>query len=78
MEKKIRENAVYISLLPDDVTEEKLGEVFGSIGVIKVSCEARFLDKILIYFLNFILRPAGKLEDPVLTFIMINGLELSK
>lgn len=37
MEKKIRENAVYISLLPDDVTEEKLGEVFGSIGVIKTS-----------------------------------------
>lgn len=36
MEKKIRENAVYISLLPDDITEEKIGEHFGSIGVIKV------------------------------------------
>lgn len=36
MEKKIRENAVYISLLPEDTTEEKLAEHFGSIGVIKV------------------------------------------
>ena len=36
MEKKVRENAVYISLLPDDTTEEKLAEYFGSIGVIKV------------------------------------------
>jgi len=36
MEKKIRDNAVYISSLPDDVTSEKIGELFGSIGVIKV------------------------------------------
>ena len=36
MEKKIRENAVYISFLPDDASEQKLGEHFGSIGVIKV------------------------------------------
>ena len=36
MEKKIRENAVYISLLPDDVTEAQIQEMFGSIGVIKV------------------------------------------
>lgn len=36
MEKKIRENAVYISLLPQDTAEEKLAEHFGSIGVIKV------------------------------------------
>ncbi len=36
MEKKIRENAVYITLLPDDVTEEKIADHFGSIGVIKV------------------------------------------
>lgn len=35
-ERKIRTDAVYISLLPDDITEEKLGEYFGSIGVIKV------------------------------------------
>lgn len=35
-EKKIRIDAVYISHLPDDVTENKLGEYFGSIGVIKV------------------------------------------
>ena len=33
----MRTDAVYISLLPDDVTEEKLQEYFGSIGVIKVS-----------------------------------------
>ena len=38
MEKKIRDNAVYISCLPDDVTSDKIGELFGSIGVIKVCC----------------------------------------
>lgn len=37
MDKKIRHDAVYISLLPDDVTEQKIGEYFGSIGVIKVN-----------------------------------------
>ena len=36
MEKKVRDNAVYISLLPDDVTEAQIQEIFGSIGVIKV------------------------------------------
>lgn len=36
-EKKIRPNAVYITCLPDDVTEEKLIEVFGAIGVIKTN-----------------------------------------
>lgn len=36
MTKKIRENAVYITQLPPDVTMEKLAELFGSIGVIKV------------------------------------------
>ena len=36
MEKKPRENAVYVTGLPMDVTDEKLAELFGSIGVIKV------------------------------------------
>ena len=36
MEKKVREDAVYITLLPDEVTAEKIGELFGSIGRIKV------------------------------------------
>ena len=36
MTKRTRENAVYITQLPQDVNEEKLGELFGSIGVIKV------------------------------------------
>jgi len=36
MEKKQREDAVYVTGLPDDVTTEKLAELFGSIGVIKV------------------------------------------
>ena len=36
-EKKIRPNAVYITCLPDDATEEKLIEVFGAIGVIKTN-----------------------------------------
>ena len=35
-EKKIRENAVYVSGLADGVTEESLGGVFGAIGQIKV------------------------------------------
>ncbi len=47
MEKKRRENAVYISSLPDDVTEDKIGELFGSIGVIKVSFH------ILIQYMNY-------------------------
>ena len=34
--KKTRENAVYVTGLASDVTEEKLSELFGSIGVIKV------------------------------------------
>ena len=37
MEKKIRTNAVYITCLPDDVTEDKITEVFGAIGMIKTS-----------------------------------------
>ena len=37
MEKKIRPNAVYITCLPDDVTEEKITEVFGAIGIIKTN-----------------------------------------
>lgn len=37
MTKKIRENAVYVTQLPQDVTVDKLAELFGSIGVIKVS-----------------------------------------
>ena len=36
MTKRTRENAVYITQLPQDITEEKLGELFGSIGIIKV------------------------------------------
>lgn len=36
-ERRIREDAVYITQLPDGVTEEKIGELFGSIGVIKVN-----------------------------------------
>ena len=36
MEKRPRENAVYVTGLPMDVTDEKLAELFGSIGVIKV------------------------------------------
>ena len=43
-EKKIRTDAVYITQLPDDVTEAKLGEYFGSIGVIKV-CAATSLNR---------------------------------
>ncbi len=35
-EKQIRENAVYITNLMDEVTDDKMGELFGSIGVIKV------------------------------------------
>ena len=35
-EKRIREDAVYITNLTDEVSEEKMGELFGSIGVIKV------------------------------------------
>ena len=35
-EKRYRDDAVYITQLPDDVTDEKLGELFGSIGRIKV------------------------------------------
>lgn len=38
MEKKQRDDAVYVTGLPDDVTTDKLSELFGSIGVIKVSC----------------------------------------
>ena len=37
MEKKTRTNAVYITCLPDDVTEDKITEVFGAIGMIKTS-----------------------------------------
>lgn len=37
MEKKIRTNAVYITCLPDDVTDDKIAEVFGAIGMIKMS-----------------------------------------
>lgn len=37
MEKKIRENAIYISQLPDNVSEEQIKEHFGSIGMIKVN-----------------------------------------
>ena len=37
MEKKTRTNAVYITCLPDDVTEDKVTEVFGAIGMIKTS-----------------------------------------
>jgi len=37
MIKRIREDAVYISQLPADATAEKIGEHFGSIGVIKVT-----------------------------------------
>ena len=36
MTKKTRENAIYVTQLPQDVTPEKLAELFGSIGVIKV------------------------------------------
>ena len=36
MTKKTRENAIYITQLPDDVTSEKMAELFGSIGMIKV------------------------------------------
>ena len=36
MTKKIRENAIYITQLPPDVTTDKMAELFGSIGVIKV------------------------------------------
>ena len=36
MIKRTRENAIYITQLPDDVNEEKLAELFGSIGLIKV------------------------------------------
>ena len=35
MTKRTRENAVYITQLPQDITEEKLGGLFGSIGIIK-------------------------------------------
>ena len=42
MTKRTRENAVYITQLPQDVTEEKLGELFGSIGVIKVGARYYF------------------------------------
>lgn len=35
-EKKTRDNAVYVTGLSQDVTEESLAELFGSIGVIKV------------------------------------------
>ena len=42
MEKKPRENAVYVTSLPMDVTEEKLAELFGSIGVIKVGVLGHF------------------------------------
>lgn len=37
MTKRVREDAVYITQLPQDVTVDKLAELFGSIGVIKVS-----------------------------------------
>ena len=36
MHKRTREDAVYITKLPQDVTMDKLAELFGSIGVIKV------------------------------------------
>ena len=36
MNKRTREDAVYITKLPPDVTMEQLAELFGSIGVIKV------------------------------------------
>ena len=36
MEKKQRDDAVYVTGLPDDVNTDKLSELFGSIGVIKV------------------------------------------
>ena len=56
-DKKIRTDAVYISLLPDDMTEEKLGEYFGSIGVIKVSMLVNKVGK-----KNLYCRPTKKLE----------------
>ena len=40
--KKIRENAVYVTKLPQDVTMEQLSELFGSIGVIKVNVHGDF------------------------------------
>ena len=42
MTKRTRENAVYITQLPQDINEEKLSELFGSIGVIKVGTEKTF------------------------------------
>ena len=36
MEKRQRDDAVYVTGLPDDVNTDKLSELFGSIGVIKV------------------------------------------
>ena len=35
-EKRYRDDAVYITQLPEDITDEKIGETFGSIGRIKV------------------------------------------
>ena len=84
MEKKIRENAVYISLLPDDVTEGQIQDLFGSIGVIKVCgvytliYAALFCVAIVIEEICFHIRPTKKLEDQVLTFITTSELEFSK
>ena len=36
MNKRTREDAVYITKVPPDVTMEQMAELFGSIGVIKV------------------------------------------
>ncbi len=35
-EKRIREDAVYITNLRDGVTDEEIKELFGSLGIIKV------------------------------------------
>ena len=37
MEKRTRTDAVYITCLPDDVTPERIAEVFGAIGMIKTN-----------------------------------------
>jgi len=75
MEKKQREDAVYVTGLPDDVTTEKLAELFGSIGVIKINRKTNGPT------INLYNDKSGKFKvriawPPIMYGILLNGLGL--
>lgn len=75
-EKKVRTDAVYITQLPDDVTEAKLGEYFGSIGVIKV-CIMKHA-RCCVSTLCVLLRQTRRPEDLTSTCTPTRGQEISR